>query len=246
MPYRVYFRPGCSSCAKTKELLGQWGIPFEAVNVEADSSAAEELDRRGLRLVPVVTDGHRHFHGWNPEALARFVGVEPVSECNLPRKELIQRLDRILRAAQRAIVNVPAAALESKVPNRDRTIRDLTYHLFRLSLAYRDAFESGFFPAQWLLEIAPPETQDTSALAQYGEVVRQRLLDWFAQSHPADSIVETYYGPQSADALLERTVWHAAQHLRQLCALIQDLGITLADPLPLQDFDGLPLPKSLW
>ncbi len=247
MSIRVYYRPGCSSCAKTKELLSRWGIPFEAINVEGDENALAELVRRGLRMVPVVTDGERQFHGWNPEELARFFGINlDPRDSRLPRNELIRRLDRILQAAQRAILDTPSAVLDYKVPNRDRSVRDLTYHLFRLCLAYRNAFETGFYPAEWLLETAPPQAQDAPALARYGESVRQSLAAWFASEDVPTKIIETYYGPQSAEALLERTVWHAAQHLRQLYALMEAAQIRVIDPLAQDDFAGLPLPKSLW
>lgn len=247
MSFRVYYRPGCSSCAKTKELLSLWGIPFEAIDVEGNEAAFAELARRGLRLVPVVTEGERQFHGWNPEALARFVGADTAAhESSLPRSELIGRLNRILLAAQRAIMEVPVAALDQRIPGRERTIRDLTYHLFRLCLAYRDAFETGFFPAAWLLETAPPQTQDAPSLARYGEFVRQSLVAWLDSDDAPARVVETYYGPQCAEALLERTVWHAAQHLRQLYALMQSAHVLTTDPLTQDDFAGLPLPKSLW
>ena len=59
-------------------------------------------------------------------------------------------------------------------------------------------------------------------------------------------MIDVYYGPQSAHALLERTTWHAAQHLRQLYALADRLAITPPAPLPTETFAGLPLPDSLW
>ena len=43
--------------------------------------------------------------------------------------------------------------------------------------------------------------------------------------------VETYYGRQTAGELLERTVWHAAQHLRQLYALLGRMGLSPDGPL---------------
>ena len=58
--------------------------------------------------------------------------------------------------------------------------------------------------------------------------------------------MKVYYGPQSGHDLLERTTWHAAQHLRQLYALAERLGITPPGPLPTDAFQGLPLPDALW
>ena len=45
---------------------------------------------------------------------------------------------------------------------------------------------------------------------------------------------------------MERTVWHAAQHLRQLAALLEAAGATPADRLTDADAAGLPLPREIW
>ncbi len=46
--------------------------------------------------------------------------------------------------------------------------------------------------------------------------------------------------------MLERTVWHAAQHTRQL-ALMLEMGGTKPDrPLTAQDLSGLPVPDEVW
>ena len=110
-----------------------------------------------------------------------------------------------------------------RLPDRDRTLGDIGYHIFRLSLGFRDAAREKRFPVAWLLEAAPAEMRDGAALARYGETVRAQLSDWFA-AHPGQPfsvVVQTYYGPQSLHALLERTSWHAAQHLRQVYALLE-------------------------
>ncbi len=222
------------------------GVAFEAVNVEGNPAALQELERRGLRLVPVLTDGTRTFHGWDPERLAEFVGVQKTEGQRLDPAELARRLQRILLASERAILEVPPEGLNVKVPYRERTVRDLVFHLFRLSLAYRDAFEAGYFPESWLLETPPPEIDDSAALARYGAAVRMQLLEWLARVAITDAKVETFYGTQIGPQLLERTVWHAAHHLRQLYALMEGMGIIAKDPLTEAELRGLPLPKSLW
>lgn len=219
--------------------------------MEGNAAAVEELERRGMRMVPVVTDGERLFHGWNPEELARFVGVEEQrhgksGEKKLAVAELARRLERIVEAARRAIPEVPPAGLEAKVPERERTVRDLAYHLFRLSAAYRDALETRTYPESWLQETAPGEMRDAASLARYGATVRERLAEWWTRAEAFAGDVETYYGRQSAAELLERTTWHAAQHLRQLYALMEGMGVRPKEPLAKDDFEGLPLPKELW
>ncbi len=208
----------------------------------------DELKRRGVPLVPAVVVGEQLVHGWNPPALAELVGVPYASEPALAPAELAARLDRILEATQRALQTVSAEQLQTSVPGRNRTIRDIGHHIFRLSLGFRDAAIEDRFPEAWLLEVVPAEMTDGAALAQYGGTVREQLSNWFAE-HATQSfspLVQTYYGPQSLHALLERTTWHAAQHLRQVYALLEAAGVILGQPLSAQDYAGLPLPDTLW
>ncbi len=229
-------------------MLSSWGIAFEPVNVDEDPDAAAELKRRGVPLVPAVAVGEQLVHGWNPPALAELVGVPYASEPELSPAELAVRLDRILKATQRALQTVSAEQLQTAVPGRDRTIRDLGHHIFRLSLGFRDAAVEDRFPETWLLEAVPAEMIDGAALAQYGGTVREQLSDWFAEhaTQPFSPSVQTYYGPQSLHDLLERTTWHAAQHLRHVYALLETAGLTPEQPLTAQDYAGLPLPDTLW
>ena len=79
-------------------------------------------------------------------------------------------------------------------------------------------------------------------------MVRARLAGWFEGAAATEFArqIAVYYGPQSAHALLERTTWHAAQHLRQLYALLEGAGVTSEAPLDDADYRGLPLPKEIW
>lgn len=162
--------------------------------------------------------------------------------------ELGARLDRILACTGRLVASLPIRALDHKPPQRDRSVRDLAFHVFRLSLAYVDGMDMGELPESWLQEQAPPDLVDGPAIARYGALVRGRVAGWFegAASSEYARTIEVYDGPQNGHDLLERTVCHAARHLRQLYALAGDLGLTPPQPLPTSDFEGLPLPASLW
>ncbi len=206
----------------------------------------QELERFGIPLVPVVVVGDRAAHGWNPKAVAELLGVDYRESEPLSPEELTGRLDSILAAAQRVIRQVAPEHLGMKLPGRDRSIRQLGYHVFRLSLAFRDGMEQGRYPEAWLLEEPPAELAGGEAIAQYGQMVRERLAGWVRQPNPYQGEVHTYYGPQTGHELLERTTWHAAQHLRQLYACFERMGKTPHDPLTEADFRGLPLPKELW
>lgn len=227
-------------------MLTSWKVDFEAIDVEVQPKAMETLHKHGITRVPVVMTGDRAVHGWNPAAVAELVGVTYDDTLALPLPELKTRLDTILQAAQRAILQVPTGHVHLRTPGRNRSVHQLAYHLFRVGQAYRDAMEQGFLPEAWFEESPPPDLPDMAAIAQYGERVRDGLRDWWQRPEAFAGMVETYYGPQQAPAFFQRTVWHTAQHLRQLYALLDQMGVTPDTPLTAADFAGLPLPQSVW
>ena len=204
------------------------------------------LRRHGITRVPAVIAGSRTVHGWNPAAVADLVGMTYDDGLVLPLPELQARLGAILQAAQRAALQVPAKYMHMRTPGRDRSVFQLAYHLFRVGQAYRDAMEQGRLPEAWFEEQPPPNIPDMVAIAQYGERVRKGLHDWQGRSGAFDGTVETYYGPQQAAVFFQRTVWHTAQHLRQLYDLLDQMGVTPEAPLASEVFAGLPLPQSVW
>jgi hypothetical protein len=227
-------------------LLSSWGIVFEAVDVERNPGALEEIKSLGARHVPCVILGERIFTGWNPKALAALVGVSYEEPERLSREELKRRLDQILAAAQRAVIQVPHEHLEMVSPGRRRTVRSVGYHVFRLSDAFCEAMEKGHFQTEWLLEEAPPEMTDGAAIAQYGQKVRERLKVYFSHPGPCAGCVATDSGNQTGHDLLLRTAWHAAQHLRQIYAFLRLMGKQPLDPMGDGEFAGLPLPEDVW
>lgn len=233
---------------KTKELLSSRGIEFDQVNVEGNQPAADELKRLGSRGVPAVALGEHIVYGWQPADLAALLGVSYDEEPKLDPATLAKRLDKILAAAQRAILQVPDEQLEMKTPKRDRTLRNLTYHIFRLSMAFLDCIRENRFPEAWLMEDTPSSMRTTEQIATYGARVHERLAEWFksASDEMFGEHVSTYYGDQSIYALLERTTWHAAQHLRHVYAFMKMMDVIPGEPLDPSDLEGLPLPDSLW
>ena len=221
-------------------------MTFEAVDVEATPAARQTLAGLGVPAVPAVVVGERAVHGWNPKAVAELVGVPYAGGPALPPAELARRLDVVLAAAQRAVRQIPPQHLGMMHPGRDRPVRQLGFHVFRLSLAFRDAMRERRLPKSWQDEPAPHDVADGPAIAAYGERVRADLAAHFARPDAWDGVVETYYGSQTGHEVLERTVWHAAQHVRQLYAFLERMGVTPEAPLGAADYAGLPLPKELW
>ena len=82
-------------------------------------------------------------------------------------------------------------------------------------------------------------------VARDGETVRRRLAGYCARPGWCDGTVSTHYGPQSAHEFMERTTWHAAQHLRQIYWFLERMGGRADAPLADADLDGLPLPRDV-
>ena len=221
-------------------------MEFEAIDTEATPEAMQVLAKFGIPRAPAVIVGEQAVHGWNPQGVADLVGVKYDDAETLSCEQMAERLDRILEAAQRAVRQIPCEHLGFKWPGRNRTIRQLGYHIFRVALSYRDTREQGMLQEYWFGENPLDDIQDGEAVARYGDTVRQRVTEWLQRDDAYDGMCETYYGPQAAPELFERTVWHAAQHLRQVYVMLETLGVTPDRPLTEVDYTGLPLPDSIW
>jgi len=221
-------------------------VKFDGFDVEAEPARKRDLEPFGIPRVPATIVGDRVVHGWNPKALAELVGARYEERQQLSPAELARRLDIVLAATQRAIRQVPREQLGMKAPGRDRTVRQLGFHVFRVSASFVDTREQGHLSEHWFEESPPVEMADGEAIAQHGETVRRRVAAYCAQPGWCDGMVSTYYGPQSAHDFMERTTWHAAQHLRQIYWLLDRMGVRPESPLADADFDGLPLPIEVW
>ena len=221
-------------------------MKFDGFDVEAEPARKRDLEPFGIPRVPATIVGDRVVHGWNPKALAELVGAHYEERKQLAPAELSRRLDIVLAATQRAIRQVPLEQLGMKSPGRDRTVRQLGFHVFRVSASFVDTREQGHLSEQWFEESPPADMADGEAIARHGETVRRRVAAYCARPGWCDGMVSTYYGPQSAHDFMERTTWHAAQHLRQIYWLLDRMGVRAESPLADADFDGLPLPVEVW
>jgi uncharacterized damage-inducible protein DinB len=206
------------------------------------------MERLGVPRAPAVALGEHVVHGWNPAGYAALLGVEYHASARLTPQVLAGRLDRVLESTQRLIDRFDAERMSHVPEERKRTVRDLAFHVYRVALSFIDAVDRGELPETWFEERAPGDLVSGADVARYGALVRARLSGWFQGAGPEEftRTVITYYGPQAGDDLLERTVWHAGQHLRQLYVLAERLGVTAPAPLPMDAFDGLPLPEAIW
>jgi hypothetical protein len=216
-----------------------------------DAGGRERLLKFGVRNVPIVAKGESFVFGANLEDVAEFVGLQGTGHTPLPPDVLVARWLDVLRTAQRLVRQLPDNAMTERViPNRDRSIRLLTHHVFRIGEAFLEtAIDNADYAIQ-TANVPPKEGTYTkgSEVAQYGEQVISRIDAWWKglTDKSGQQKLPTFYGPQPLHQLLERSTWHSAQHARQLAAVLERYGITPDKPLTPEQLQGLPLPERLW
>ena len=244
--FKVYWQPGCSSCLRAKEFLATRGIAYESINVRARPEAMAELESLGARSIPVVVQGRRFVFAQDLGDLARFVGVD-FDRALLSPADLVRKIDLIMAATQRYLGQFPAADLEEGLPGRERTILDLGYHIFVIPAAFLDAARGARLTFDYFERTPGPGMRTAARVSAYGEGVRDALVSWWRGADAARlGTLDTYYGTHGAETVLERTAWHAAQHARQLMALLEQRGIAPDGALGEAELDGLPLPEGVY
>jgi|DEB0MinimDraft_10_1074344.scaffolds.fasta_scaffold63600_2 glutaredoxin len=245
-PLRVFWQPGCSSCLKAKEFLAGHGFSYESVNMLASAQGLADLKALGAKSVPVVSRGRDFVFAQNLSDLAAFVGVEREARV-LTRTDLVAKIDRVLAVAQALAPQLPDETLATKLPGRDRTYLDLAYHIFVIAEALLESARGGELTFDFFERLPPDDMFTGAQVASFGARVRGDVAAWWASaSESLPLAMRTYYGDQSPDDLLERTAWHAAQHTRQLEAVLHGQGIRPNDRLSEADLAGLPLPDHVY
>lgn len=246
---RVYWRPGCSSCVKVKEFLTNLGVDFESVNVSARPEAMDELRALGVRTVPVVARGKEYVFAQELADVSAFIGRK-VDFQRLPPEKLYDKWQTVLAAAQRHVMQIPPDKLgERATPGRDRSIRDLAYHIYQVPDSFLQAIEDGVKDLTSVYNAPPPpHVTQGSQIRDYGRTVSERLARWWQRegARAATATLSTYYGDQPLHHVMERCTWHSAQHARQIISVLERFGIQANGPLTTQDYAGLPLPAGLW
>lgn len=247
-PFRVFWQPGCSSCLKAKEFLKSHGVAFESVNVLADQNGFDDLQVLGAKSVPVVSRGTEFVFAQNLSDVADFVGVTR-PEAGLFPAELVARLDRVLTVAQSHARQLPQEISQRQLPGRNRTYLDLAYHIFVIAEAFLKAAQGGVLTYDFFERRPPSSIKEGRAVAVFGQSIRDAVSAWWDKTNHGAILPDrllTYYGPQTVPDLLERTTWHAAQHTRQLEAVLSAAGVQVADALSDADLEGLPLPDHVY
>ena len=207
------------------------------------------LNKYGLRKVPVLAKGEQYAIGQMLEPYAKLAGIALGGGEKLTPQQVYKKYELVLAAGQRYTRQFPTERLlERVIPNRERVIRTLCFHVFRIGESFLETWDGAEYSAK-IADGEPPASMRTGEdIARYGAAVWQRYAHWWEtlDDRTLARMLKTYYGDTRADKVFERATWHSAQHCRQLVAVLERMGIPADKPLTATDLAGLPLPERLW
>ncbi len=246
---RVFWQPGCTSCLRTKEFLTKSGVEYESINVHGNPAGMEELRKLGARSVPIVARGGQFVFAQTLGDVIKFLDLKIRLQERLSPDELVKKVELVLPAAARYIRQIPAEWLDKPFRNRNRPIRVLSHHVFRIVEAFLEAVrDSRVLTYDLIMQDAAPTLRTGEDIARYGENVLARFRKWWETwpDRGCSQVMDTYFGKHPMHVVLERTAWHPAQHTRQLMLILDTLKIEPDRRLTAQDLAGLPLPDKAW
>jgi glutaredoxin/uncharacterized damage-inducible protein DinB len=251
-PIEIYWAPGCTSCLRMKEFIESTGLDYQEHNVVADPAAAQRLAALGL-ITPATVVGQRGVPGLDLVGIAELIGFDYTPPAMLAPAELKDRYDLINAALCRHISQLTPETIEYRSPDRDRTLRTLAAHAGTIMRRFLDAQEAEEFdnwadPWDQAFSPRPSPDADGAELLDWARgSVRafDRWWDTAGYDDPLDRVLTTAWGHRTMHEILERVVWHTAQHTRQLGMFLTDLGVTLDGPLTASELSGLPLPARI-
>lgn len=215
-----------------------------------DAGGRDQLLALGVRSVPVVARRGQYVFAQNIDDVAEFIGLQS-DHVPLAPGELVAKWLDVYGAVQRYVRQFPRARLEERViDSRDRSIRIMSHHIFRIGEAFLETAADGAEFTAAAANIPPADGTFTSGdeIAAYGADVTRRIGQWWAgrADKSCREKVKTFFGPQVLHVLLERSTWHSAQHARQLVAVLERFAIEPDGRLTAGQLAGLPLPERLW
>jgi hypothetical protein len=207
-----------------KEFLSKNGIRFVERDVVNDLAAIDELHAMGFYSLPVTMIAHKAVPGFNPdeiiEALHRTIEVPSPD----PTRAILL-IERAMVSVERAIRQMPDEKMDWSIPQRQRPMREFTYHIFSHVLSI---IEEGNINKS-------AESRDITGgyasfrdIADYGRSVTGKYRAWASKqefsplrtSLPVESKVRA--GAERLDVAAGAII----HHLRQLYSILENLGIT--------------------
>ena len=160
----------------------------------------------------------------------------------MPRSESL-----VFGAAQRAILQIPQDDLDWIPPRRERTLRQLTWHIFDRAEDFVRVVDGGEFTADMVDDyMTRANLCGTNAeIVAYGQQVLTKVEDLLTRRRELlDRYVDTYFGKSTTYELLNRALSMAAFRLNGTYRYMRMIGIEPVAPLGPDDFSGIVVPAG--
>ena len=229
------------------------------MDVAKDPQALKELEELGLKVIPVTTItltpgiksfGDKVIIGFDRPSLSEALNLGEVSITDSDAEWMLGKFMKVLSAARRATLQIPDDLIDWVSPERDRTLRQFTFHLFDRPYMMLLAYEQGEYKAEdrqrYITDAL--KTQDVKSIVEFGESVINRIEKFF-ENIELDILktpVKTYMGTMPLNQLMDLGLGHSVHHLKQLYYYMSKLDIEPEDPLTEEDFDGISVPSELF
>ncbi|HEX3842053.1 MAG TPA: glutaredoxin family protein [Acidimicrobiales bacterium] len=117
----VYWIPGCGNCTRLKGYLADRGVEFQAVDVQGDLEAFEDMKRAGILSMPSVRVGDRWATGFDLDQVDDLLGLtkDPAGRV-LAIEELVERATGFVDAVCRLALQLPPDHYDDPTPTMDR------------------------------------------------------------------------------------------------------------------------------
>jgi hypothetical protein len=198
-----------------------------------------------------VAKGDQWANGAVFRDVAKVAGFNYSSHKMLDPKIMVDKVKSINFFAREFLEQIPEDKLDTLLPGRPRSYRQLVYHVFNIPDVFLDRVEHNKpYTYEALLSILPKDMKTKSDLMDYGNKVYERFDKWWKRDGDKvnfDQPGNVYYGEVNLHEVLERTGWHSGQHVRQINLLLKEkLSIDPKQTLDETIFEGLPMPKNIW
>ena len=168
------------------------------IDVLNDAGGRELLfNKYGLRKVPVLAKGDQYAIGQMLEPFAKLAGISLDAIGRLTPEQLYGKYEMVFAAGQRYARQFPTERLlERVIPHRERAIRTLCYHVFRIGESFLETWDGAEYSAK-IADNEPPAAMRTGDdIARYGAAVWKRYEAWWAglEDRTLSRVLKTYYG----------------------------------------------------
>ncbi len=215
-----------------------------------------ELTALGFKAIPVVVVEGRAFPGFPEEVLLRELGL-PSAETDRPdERRQLDLARQVLEATLRLVALLPEERWSDLVtPDRDRTLGQWTWHVFRYVENVLEAADEGALPWEKIEPLVErrswtqgAEFRSFADVSAYGARVADALAAW-SRSLPEGGLsrrVDAYWGPSTMRTLVDNTIRHTSVHLRQLRQRLEEWRPDAPDVVSPELLAAMPDSPAMW